>query len=116
MLVGRIYTNNLGWRHADFLWPNDLLGDWLRSDLQGSKTECDDMLAIQDSVLRGDRNGDLGTGNAYTVIIDKDGVSLINEYLPETEAVRKVSNEDFRAAIVAWRKFLEDGQPIDFPG
>ena len=88
--------------------PNDvhpLVGWYLEQDIQQSPATCDELLAILDEVEGGKRSEWSGTGNAHTLTIKPEEVSIVNEW-DENHSQAQIPLSLFRQCIEVWRVFI----------
>jgi len=96
------YRDSYGFPRVE---PNDvhpLVGLYMEQDIQGSPGTCDELLAILHEVERGTRSEWSGTGNAHTLTVKLDGISVANEW-DESLGQARIPLDLFRQCIEAWR-------------
>jgi hypothetical protein len=104
MVKGRIYFDRHF--HADYQPPHEALGLFLENDVQGSTTTCDLLLGVCKEIADGSRHDFAGTGNAHTVLISGNRVSIENVWTDEVPRC-EMSIDDFTAALVGWRELIQ---------
>lgn len=77
------------------------LAAFLESDIQDSIEIAEDLLALLQLPQEAEFNG-----NAYSLNIDPKTVCLSNQF-DESAIDRRLSREDFAAALESWRQFLK---------
>ncbi len=82
-----------------------LLGNFLEEDVQESASYCHELLAVLEKVALGEEGSWERTGNAHTVTVNRDGVSIEGEF-DEDERTLTLSPEDFRKALEHWLSFI----------
>ncbi|WP_322084202.1 YacL family protein [Burkholderia sp. BCC1972] len=100
----KIYVDERGFVHAEMAEGQKIVGDFLSSDIQGSVYAADEYINACLSVENGRVEKWEGTGNAHTVIIEKDGVEIFNEYTEESLRISGIKT--FRAYLEEWREYL----------
>lgn len=106
MNQGKFYCDSNGFPRAEYSSPFQPLGWYLEQDIQGSTKTCDEVLAICDEVINGVKNHWKGGGNAHTVSIDGNRVTIENEFA-ESDQVVVISIEDFESAVRSWKQLLQ---------
>lgn len=79
------------------------LASFVQSDVQASEAaarEWLDRLDRLDRVERGDETSDEGTGNAFTLTLDRVGATIENAIFPDDPPVR-LGHEELRRALEA---------------
>jgi uncharacterized protein YacL (UPF0231 family) len=102
----RFYITNEGFRHVAIAEDMKLLGSYLTEDVQSSTTWCDELLSIINNVESGHIHEWEGTGNAHTLYINSDTVTITNEYTEEV--LEGVSLSFFKKALMRWRTFINN--------
>ncbi|MBX3417585.1 MAG: hypothetical protein KF851_08290 [Pirellulaceae bacterium] len=106
MIHGKFYFDSHGFPRAEYSPPFQPLGWYLEQDVQGSTETCDEVLAICYDVMNGEKNDWEGGGNAHTVSIVGNRVTIENEFA-ETDQVLVISIEDFSSAVRSWKQLLQ---------
>ena len=106
MIHGKFYFDSHGFPRAEYSSPFQPLGWYLEQDVQGSTATCDEVLAICNDVINGEKNDWEGGGNAHTVSIEGNRVTIENEFA-ETDQVLVISIEDFKSAVRSWKQLLQ---------
>jgi uncharacterized protein YacL (UPF0231 family) len=102
----KIYKDRDGYPRVDSPESIKILGWFLEQDIQRSINSCDEMLAIIDSVQQEKINYWTGTGNAHTISMTPELVTILNEFSDDVEPCSMKISE-FKSAIILWRKFIE---------
>ncbi|QVN14296.1 MULTISPECIES: hypothetical protein [Burkholderia] len=100
----KIYVDERGFLHAEMAEGQKIVGDFLSGDVQGSVYAADEYINACLSVENGEVEKWEGTGNAHTVIIEKGGVEIFNEYTEES--LRIIGIKTFRSYLEGWRRYL----------
>lgn len=85
--------------------PKQALGWFLEDDVQGAPNSCRLILEEIERVERGEIDMWEGTGNAHTVTVRPDGVTIVNEFADDSEPA-EVSVDEFRVALTRWRDLI----------
>ncbi|WP_155635728.1 hypothetical protein [Burkholderia cepacia] len=100
----KIYIDEHGFIHPELAEGNEILGDFLSGDIQGSVYAADEYINACRSVERADAKRWEGTGNAHTVIIENGCVEILNEYTGKSLKIKNIEN--FRAYVDVWKEYL----------
>ncbi len=98
-------------RHADILgqpWGRAMGNFWevfLEQDVQGSLNGCQEYLSALDSVIIYKSPEWAGTGNAHSVVIRPNGVTIVNEW-DHGLGVQQYSLAEFKEALINWSKLI----------
>ena len=84
-----------------------LLGNFLEEDVQESESHCRELLAALEKVSSGEENSRELTGNAHTVIMNREGVRIEGEF-DEEESTLHLSWDDFIKVLEQWLSFMGD--------
>jgi uncharacterized protein YacL (UPF0231 family) len=98
----RCFRDSNGWCRVD---PNDvhpLIGAYLEQDVQNDLAACQELTALLDDIASGRRDHWSGTGNAHTVKMQPNEVSIINEY-DGSLGIARMPLDLFRNCIEAWK-------------
>ena len=101
----KCYIDVSGYHRVDANDVHPLIGSYLEQDVQRYPTACDEVLKSLEEVEKGIRDSWSGTGNAHTVTIDPDGVSIVNEW-DDSFGMARLSHSVFRQSVEAWRQFI----------
>jgi uncharacterized protein YacL (UPF0231 family) len=101
----KCYRNDKGFAHADAPVGKELLGSFVVDDIQGSLTDCKEMLDLSADVENGTRRDWSGTGNAHAVTMTQDGVRIENLW-DESLGSTLFSFGEFREAVQDWLTFI----------
>jgi uncharacterized protein YacL (UPF0231 family) len=83
--------------------PN--IGSFLEQDIQSSTEGCREYMAAAEDVETGRLPKWSGTGNAHTVTIQSDGVSIENVW-DESLGVAEVSIPEFKQCLGSWLRLI----------
>jgi uncharacterized protein YacL (UPF0231 family) len=106
MIQGKLYFDSDGFPRAEFSPPFQPLGCYLEQDVQGSIATCEEVLANCVDVINGEKNDWEGGGNAHTVSVERNRVTIENDFA-ETGQVLVISIEDFMSAVRLWKQLLQ---------
>ena len=95
-----------GFRHVVVAEDMKLLGSYLMEDVQNSTAWCDELIIIINDVESGHLDEWEGTGNAHTLHITGNHVTITNEYTEEV--LQGISLRFFKEALIKWRNFISD--------
>jgi|SRR5271163_805785 uncharacterized protein YacL (UPF0231 family) len=101
----RCYRDSNGYCRVVSNGLHPLVGAYLEQDVQSDLAACDELIALIDDIVGGRRECWTGTGNAHTVIMKADGVSLINEY-DDSLGIGHIPLDVFRKCIETWRECI----------
>jgi len=82
---------------ADFDPPHEVVGWFLEQDVQ-SVSRCEELIAIVDETKVATRSRYNSGGNAHSIVIDRGGVCIENDYV-ESPRAASLSLDEFRAAV-----------------
>jgi uncharacterized protein YacL (UPF0231 family) len=102
----KIHKDQNGYPRVDAPESLEILGWFLEQDIQRCKYSCDEMIRIIDSVQKRKISSWEGTGNAHTVSITSELVTISNEFSDDV-APCSVKTREFKNAIILWRDFIE---------
>ncbi len=86
-----------------------LLGRFLESDIQGSRTLCDEALAALDDLAAGRRRRWRMTGNAHTLTAFRHKSRIRPEFARAADLV--LPTAELRLALLEWRLLLGKKAP-----
>jgi uncharacterized protein YacL (UPF0231 family) len=101
----RCYRDKFGSRRVDTRGKHHNIGSFLEEDIQGSDNSCQETLEIVQAVAEGKLSEWEGTGNAHTVTIKPNGVT-IECIWDESLGVAELSLDDFRECLKEWLAFI----------
>jgi len=94
-----------GFRKVETSIGHEVLGWFLEQDIQGCIEDCEELLQTCDKIEKGVSDSWKGTGNAHTIIVTKDNVTIVTEFaIPETSC--SISLQEFQMAIKKWQDFI----------
>jgi len=79
----------------------ELLGRYLEEDVQESSSHCHELLAAIERIASMDEERWEQTGNAHTVILEKDGATIESEMDEGCEPLH-LTLDEFRVAVQTW--------------
>ncbi len=97
----RCYRDKHGYPRADVGAGHPEIPRFLEGDIQGALRICKEEIAAADEVERGVRPRWTGTGNAHTVTITPDGVTIENEW-DDSYGIAKLSIAEFKQCLELW--------------
>jgi hypothetical protein len=103
----KMYFDSKGYPRADFGDEESnlsLLGVFLSMDVSGDVDYCDELIGDVNSVLEGRINSSEGTGNLFTVTLDKEMAVIENAYNNKDRV--QVPIRDFLTLLREWRSLL----------
>jgi uncharacterized protein YacL (UPF0231 family) len=100
----RFYRDDQGDPRAETGSAERLLGRFLESDLQGSVTMCDEVLAVLDDIAAGRRQRWQRTGNAHTLTLSKRRARIKAELGRAADLV--LPPAELRQALLGWKALL----------
>jgi uncharacterized protein YacL (UPF0231 family) len=101
-----LYKDKNGFPRVNCSVPLEVLGSYLEQDLQRSISSCDEIIQIIESIQQGKQDSWEGTGNAHTVTIEANSTKIFNEF-SDTLDPCSMATDEFKNAIISWRKFIE---------
>jgi hypothetical protein len=110
------FIDNEGWRRARFPKPFQVLGEFLESDVQVSEYYFNLLLDICKKIGAKELDEWSDTGNAYTVTIKNNTVTVeaAYEWVQKELPACTISIDEFRQILRGWFQFLIDnGQSVD---
>ena len=99
----KCYRDSIGICRADSKDVHRLVGTYLEQDLQGSLIMCNELMSTINEIECGARREWSGTGNAHTITIRADGVSIKNDW-DDSLGIAEISLNLFRQCVEAWRR------------
>ena len=106
MLI-QCYRDKFGFPRVDTLGKHQNIGAFFEGDIQSSIRDCEEMLEIIQSVAQGKRSEWCGIGNAQTVTIRPDLVT-IECIWDEALGIAELSLDDFKECLNEWRAFISN--------
>ncbi|MCC8380459.1 YacL family protein [Xenorhabdus sp. PB30.3] len=100
----KYYIDEHGYSCAEAEQEHHLIAWFLNDDIQGSLYSVNNYLSACDSVKNGQIPKWEGTGNAHTVIIEPNGVEIVNEYTEENLKIATI--EEFKDYLDKWKDLL----------
>jgi uncharacterized protein YacL (UPF0231 family) len=103
----KIYKHRLGHPQFDLPKSLEILAWYLEQDIQKSVFCCDEIMKAAELVQKGEIDFWKGTGNAHTVTIKPESVTIVNEFSDEVDSCLITTNE-FKNAVLSWRNFIQE--------
>lgn len=86
--------------------PYELVGAFLKEDIQRNPESCKAIIKAVDSIVTGEEEKWSGTGNAHTLILSKEGAKIWTLF-SEPERICILSLSDLSQALDVWLAFIE---------
>lgn len=102
----KLYKDQHGYPRVDSAKSLEALGWFLEQDVQRSVSSCDEIIQIIESVQQGKLDFWEGTGNAHTVTIKPESVTIFNEFSDEITPCL-ITTSEFKDAVILWQEFIE---------
>ena len=90
---------------AEYAPPNEMLGWYLEQDVQSSPATCDELQSICTDVTSGAMERWEGVGNAHSILVEGENVTIRNEFDNDAEPCT-VPIEEFQSALTQWKKLI----------
>lgn len=100
-----LYKDKNGYPRVSCPASLEVLGSYLEQDVQRSILSCDEIIQIIELVQQGKQESWEGTGNAHTITIGANTTTIFNEFSDTLDPCLMATN-DFKSAIILWRKFI----------
>lgn len=101
----KCYRDASGYCRVDAADMHPLIGSYLEQDVQNSRATCDELKTILNEVSTGTRDEWEGTGNAHTLTIHRDGVTIDNIW-DDSLGTANMSIELFRSCVEEWSRCI----------
>lgn len=88
--------------------PSDLIESFFVSSVQGGIVYCEELLDAIQSVRTKALPSYEFDGNAHSLEMNIEGVSLHDEYAIPDLGIAHLSLEDFEEYVIAWRSLVEE--------
>ena len=99
----RCFTDHLGFHRIEVAPLPPTVGAFLEQDIQSSAESADELISFLDRIIAGSLQNWEATGNAFALVICREGVSIDCVW---SDDKCNVSLADFRESLVTWRKFI----------
>ena len=99
----RCFTDQYGFPRIDVALLPATVESFLELDIQASTESADDLIAVVDRIASGSLQNWEATGNAFAVVLSRDGVSIDCIWGDDNCTLGLA---DFRESLVAWRNFI----------
>ena len=105
MIESKFYYDVDKCPRAEYAPPNEMLGWYLEQDVQSSPTTCDELHSICIDVTSGDKGRWEGVGNAHSVLIEGENVTIENEFDDDAEPCT-IPVKEFQNALKQWKELI----------
>ena len=99
------YVDKYGSLRAKTEPRSEILGMYLEQDIQCSLNGCDELIGICNQVKRKEEPEWSGTGNAHTLTICEQHVTIENEYDDSLDPM-EISLSEFIEALKEWKRCI----------